>query len=142
VDISTRLCSSSDNRPSVWGFLLFLLFLALRQHFLGETLVWYCPVTSYPWFNSYDKYSSKLPPPVTVRAGRGTSRSRLYAEKEFGGTARRPSRSTPRDGERGRTSWRPQRAPAKAITTDRSDKPQFPTHIHDKFARGASPRRF
>ena len=124
----------------VGGFLLVLLCLALRQHFMGETFVWHCPVTSYPWFNKYSKYSPRLPPPVTVRTGRDRSRGRTYGEKEVYGTERRPSRYSPRY-ERGRTEWKTQRAPVKAHTTDRYDKPDFQTHIHDKFARGASPRR-
>jgi hypothetical protein len=117
----------------IWGFLLLLLGLALRQHFMGETLVWYCPVTAYPWFNKYSKYSPRLPPPVTVQRGR----SKDYGEKD-GGHDRRPSRNSPRYDGRGRSEWRTQKVPVKAHTSDRH---HYPTHIHDKFARGASPRR-
>jgi hypothetical protein len=122
----------------VGGFLLLLLGLALRQHFMGETIVWSCPVTTYPWFNKYSKYSPRLPPPVTSRA---RSRGKTYGEKDFRDVDRRPSRQSPRYEERGRTGWKSQRAPAKAHTTDRYDRHHFQTHIHDKFARGASPRR-
>jgi len=119
------------NAILIWGFLLFLLVLALREHFKGETQVWYCPVTVYPWLNSYSKNSSKLPPPVTARRGR--SRSKGYAEKN---DMQRPSqRSKRHNGDAGRTSHK---APAKARTTDRY---RNPTQIADKFARDASPRR-
>jgi hypothetical protein len=129
------------NAILIWGFLLLLLCLAIRQHFQGETLVWYCPVTVYPWFNTYSKHSPKLPSPVTAQREKGLSRGRSYDEKEYGydDYERRPSRNSPRHGERGRTEWNQQRPPARAHTTDRYK--EYPTHIHDKFARGASPRR-
>lgn len=116
----------------IWGFLLLLLVLVLREHFKGETQVWYCPVTVYPWLNSYSKSSPKLPSPVTARRGR--SRSRGYTEKE---DFRRPSQRSQRYGGNrvGRTSHK---APAKARTTDRY---RSPTQVKDKFARDASPRR-
>jgi len=145
-----------------WGFFIFLLCLALRQHMLGETQVWHVPVTSYPFFNSYSKSSTKLPAPVTSRS---RSRGRAYNEKEIGGSrnhrghytggsSRRDQNRTgpPPDSrfstaERIRASWkakhsssRPER-PGQAHTTDRYEKHQHKTHIHDKFARGASPRR-
>jgi hypothetical protein len=135
------LSLNSHLTRTVWGFLLLLLCLAIRQHFQGETLVWYCPVTVYPWFNTYSKHSPKLPSPVTAQREKGLSRGRSYDEKEYGydDYERRPSRNSPLHGERGRTEWNQQRPPARAHTTDRYK--EYPTHIHDKFARGASPRR-
>jgi len=117
----------------ILGFLLLLLFLTLREHFKGETQVWYCPVTVYPWLNSYAKPSAKLPAPVTSRR-RGRSRSRGHVEKE---DLRRPSQRSHRyDVDRvGRSAHK---APAKAGRTDRY---RSPTQIKDKFARDASPRR-
>ena len=63
---------------SVWGFLLFLLFLALRQHYKGYRKVWLYPVPVYPWFSSGSKSgpyrnnsrSKTLPAPVTAMASR------------------------------------------------------------------------
>jgi hypothetical protein len=129
---------------SVWGFLVLLLLMAVRQHFLGETVVWYCPVTSYPWFNKYTKHSPKLPSPVTSRRQGGLSRGRSYNEKDYyaySGKDRYTARNSPRQGERGRTEWREQKAPAKAHVSERRERHVYPTHAHDKFARGASPRR-
>ena len=64
--------------PQVWGFLLFLLFLAWRHHAHGQRTVWVTPVTSFPWFYSskeamYEK-EAKLPPPVTAPVDRSRSR--------------------------------------------------------------------
>jgi len=122
------------NTILIWGFLLLLLVLTLRENFKGETQVWYCPVTVYPWLKSYSKSSPKLPSPVTARR-RGRSRSRGYVEKE---DMRRPSHRSQRydyDRDRRVGSHKP---PAKARTTDRY---RSPTQIKDKFARDASPRR-
>jgi len=147
-----------------WGFFIFLLCLTLRQHMLGETQVWHVPVTSYPFFNSYSKTSASkhLPAPVTSRS---RSRGRAYTEKEIGGT-RNPRSHYPAGGsrrdqtrtgpppdsrfstaERIRASWKAKHSsskpnrPDQAHTTDRYGKHEYKTHIHDKFARGASPRR-
>lgn len=59
----------------VWGFLLFLLFLAWRHHSHGERAVWTAPVTSFPWFHS-GGYSEKgkLPPPVTTPVDRSRTK--------------------------------------------------------------------
>jgi hypothetical protein len=146
-----------------WGFFIILLCLALRQHTLGEYQVWHVPVTSYPFFNHYSKSSAKLPQPVTSRS---RSRGRAYNEKDVGGlhhsTSKRShyvppssrkndSRTAPQEDrfstvDRIRATWKAKHSssrpgrPDRAHTTDSYEK-QFPTHIHDKFARGASPRR-
>jgi len=62
----------------IWGFLLFLLFLAWRYHSRGQRAVWVTPVTSFPWFRSsqdaiYEK-EGKLPPPVTAPVDRSRSK--------------------------------------------------------------------
>ncbi|EJD01159.1 uncharacterized protein FOMMEDRAFT_21603 [Fomitiporia mediterranea MF3/22] len=61
----------------VWGFLLFLLFLVLRQHFRGNKKVWMHPVPVYPWFSSRSRSSphmnsrnKSLPAPVTAMPSR------------------------------------------------------------------------
>lgn len=109
--------------PTVWGFLLLLLALVLRQHSAGHRSMWYCAVTSYPWFGSgkgssgqgKSKGKGKLPEPVT----QSRSRSR----------GRQPNR------ERRFSVWASnshKAPPARAhLATDK----------YDKFKRGASPRR-
>jgi len=149
-----------------WGFFIFLLCITLRQHMLGETQVWHVPVTTYPFFNSYSKSSpaAKLPAPVTARS---RSRGRAYNEKDIGGSrnhrghytgggSRRDQRAAPSSdtdtsrfstADRVRAAWKAKHSsnkpnrPGQAHTTDRYGKEQYQTHIHDKFARGASPRR-
>jgi hypothetical protein len=102
------------NTILLWSFLIFLLLLAIRQHFTGHQTVWYCPVTSYSWFDSGkgSGSKSKLPEPVSTR-----SRSR---GRSYGGT--RQSRWTSSSNN----------APVRAyLATDK----------YDKYKRGASPRR-
>jgi len=116
----------------IWGFLLLLLALALRQHTAGHRSQWNCAVTSYPWFgkdkgkgspgsgNYTAKNKGKLPEPATSRS-RSRSRSR----------GRQPERES---RERRFSVWGSgsHREPARAhLATDR----------YDKFKRGASPRR-
>lgn len=121
------------NTILVWGFLLLLLALALRQHTAGHRSQWNCAVTSYPWFGGDNgkgkgspggKYTTrnkgKLPEPVTSRS-RSRSRSRG-----------RPTEREPR--ERRFSVWGNSSAqePSRAhLATDK----------YDKFKRGASPRR-
>jgi len=141
-----------------WGFFLVLLFLALREHMRGEYQVWHVPVTTFPFFKRYSKTSPKLPQPVTSRS---RSRGRSYNEKDVGGgvqrfhsTSRRSHYVPPKEASSGddsryttadriRSTWKGKHSkPDKARTKDRYEKEQeFQTHIHDKFARGASPRR-
>ena len=63
----------------VWGFLLFLLFLAWRHHSHGQRSVWVTPVTFFPWFYSskdaMDEKEGKLPPPVTAPVDRSRSKN-------------------------------------------------------------------
>jgi len=62
----------------IWGFLLFLLFLAWRHHSHGNRSVWTTPVTSFRWFYSsqdtVDEKEAKLPPPVTAPVDRSRSK--------------------------------------------------------------------
>ncbi|ETW83945.1 hypothetical protein HETIRDRAFT_155254, partial [Heterobasidion irregulare TC 32-1] len=45
------------NVALVWGFLLLLFGLALRQYLLGNRHVWLTPVTTYNWFGKAAKQS-------------------------------------------------------------------------------------
>jgi len=62
----------------IFGFLLFLLFLALRRHSRGERTVWTTPVTAVSWFPSrgyaMDRKDAKLPLPVTAPVDRSRSK--------------------------------------------------------------------
>ncbi|KIM90813.1 hypothetical protein PILCRDRAFT_811301 [Piloderma croceum F 1598] len=101
------------NTILVWGFLVFLSALVLRQHFMGHRSMWYCAVTSYPWFGKGK--GSGLPNPV---ASRSRSRGRSIGARK---------------GDR-YSVWKPRshRAPVHAhLATDK----------YDKYKRGASPRR-
>ncbi|GBE79456.1 hypothetical protein SCP_0206560 [Sparassis crispa] len=74
------------NMILIWGFLLFLLVLALRQHSMGEKGVWVSSVTAFPWFGR-GKQSRGLPPPVISRSksrSRGTraATSRIPERKQ------------------------------------------------------------
>ncbi|KAF8138274.1 hypothetical protein EV363DRAFT_518899 [Boletus edulis] len=60
----------------VWGFLLFLLGLALKHYYRVNRNVWFIPVTLYPWFGPRSSMS-KLPTPVSAR-----SRGRAYANEK------------------------------------------------------------
>jgi len=115
----------------IWGFLLFLLCLALRQHLEGKQEAWSYPVTTYPWFNTGGKRKlSKLPAPVTARTGRSHSRSRPYEERG------RPSYTEKSRG-RGQSQTRHKRERThNAYMTTEQGLPVF-----DKYRRNASPRR-
>lgn len=115
------------NTILVWGFLFFLLALALRQHFMGHRSMWYCAVTSYPWFGNSKGSKSKLPHPVTNRSrSRGRSRGRSY-------------------GEKGGARQQPRKADRYSVWTSRSHRAPVPAYLatdkYDKYKRGASPRR-
>jgi len=103
------------NTILLWSFLIFLLLLALRQHFTGNRSMWYSPVTSYSWFGSGKGSGSKgkLPEPVSSRS---RSRGRSYG------------------GNGGQSRW-----------TSSSNKTPVRAHLatdkYDKYKRGASPRR-
>lgn len=126
------------NTILVWGFLLLLLALALRQHTAGHRSQWECAVTSYPWFGKGKgkgspggggKYTTrdkgKLPEPATSRSRSGT-RSHNSRSQSRG----RPAERTRRFSVWGSGSH--QQEPARAHLAQ--DK-------YDKFKRGASPRR-
>ncbi|KAG9317284.1 hypothetical protein JVU11DRAFT_1479 [Chiua virens] len=49
----------------VWGFLLFLLGMALKHYYRVNRNVWYVPATIYPWFGPRSKMS-KLPAPIST----------------------------------------------------------------------------
>ncbi|KAL5507976.1 hypothetical protein ACEPAH_5594 [Sanghuangporus vaninii] len=61
-----------------WGFLLFLLFLALREHRNGHRKVWLYPAPVYPWFGKgsksgpymHNSRNKTLPAPVTAMPSR------------------------------------------------------------------------
>ncbi|KAH8118270.1 hypothetical protein DFH11DRAFT_659405 [Phellopilus nigrolimitatus] len=71
----------------VWGFLLFLLFLALRQHRKGHKKFWLYPVPVYPWFDKrsgpymHDSRKRGLPAPVTAKDSRRKGSTRRPAGK-------------------------------------------------------------
>ncbi len=59
----------------MWGFLLFLLFLAFREHRARHVEVWREPVPAYPWFGTGEKATKEgLPAPVTAMHRRRSSR--------------------------------------------------------------------
>lgn len=66
------------NAILIWAFLLFVTWLALRQHWRGNTVVWAIPVTALAWASSE---ANKLPPPVTAGA---RSVSKSPREKDYG----------------------------------------------------------
>ena len=67
--------------PKVFGFLVLLLVLAVRQHRAGTKHVWILPVTTISWFGRTGKPVGKLPAPVTHRS-RSQSRRPQMTEKE------------------------------------------------------------
>ncbi|KAH7929459.1 hypothetical protein BV22DRAFT_1029508 [Leucogyrophana mollusca] len=112
----------------IWGFLLFLLGMALRHHFRVNRRVWYISVTSYPWFGKGSSSGAKLPAPVSARS-RSRSRGRNYDrddEKDIPSTWRYASR-------RGETDY--------SVWTSQGHKVPARAHTVDKFKRNASPRR-
>lgn len=103
----------------IWGFLIFLLGMAVKHYYRVNRNVWFISVTSYPWFGSNAK-SAKLPAPVVSRS---RSRGRTY-EKEDPELWRKGSGSS-----RHRDLRYPvYKAPPRAYTAD-------------KYMRNASPRR-
>lgn len=103
----------------VWGFLLFLLTMAVKHHYRVNRNVWFISVTSYPWFGSNAK-SATLPAPVVSRS---RSRGRAF-EKEDPELWRKGSGSS----RRGDSRYPEYKAPPRAYTVD-------------KYMRNASPRR-
>ncbi|KAF8845786.1 hypothetical protein BDN67DRAFT_986894 [Paxillus ammoniavirescens] len=107
----------------IWGFLLFLLGMALKHYYRVNRNVWFISVTSYPWFGSKSG-SSKLPAPVSTRSrSRGKAPA---AEKVDTNLWRNGShRNDPRYPD-----WSSQghKVPARAYTVD-------------NYKRNASPRR-
>lgn len=67
------------NALLLFGFFFFILFLAARQHRMGNKYVWTSSVTSYPWFGGVPPVPSKelnlshdsLPAPVTAKGSPG-----------------------------------------------------------------------
>jgi len=156
------------NAILIWGFFAILLALAIKHHFSGETQVWYCPVTSYPWFAKYSNKSKKalpkLPAPVTARTGGSRSKAkdpeyrkdyddeekenarvhRGYKDEREPRHARSHSRSrqAPPPPPPKYYDYERTRAPAAARTTDRYNRRERnPSQVRDKYARDASPRR-
>ncbi|KAI0774309.1 hypothetical protein C8Q74DRAFT_1368798 [Fomes fomentarius] len=84
------------NMILIFGFLVLLLVLALRQHRAGKKGVWIEPVTEM-WFGQKGRAMGKLPAPVTHRS-RSQSRRPTTTEKEKEKPrARSQSRSRPAD---------------------------------------------
>jgi hypothetical protein len=107
----------------IWGFLFFLLGMALKHYYRVNRNVWFISVTSYPWFGPKSK-SSKLPEPVTARS---RSRGRAYTnEKTDTELLRNGSRRN--DSSEPHWSSHGHQVPARAYTVD-------------NYKRNASPRR-
>jgi len=105
----------------VWGFLLFLLGMALKHYYRVNRNVWFISVTTYPWFGPRSNMS-KLPSPVSAR-----SRGRAYPrEKDDPELLRNGSR---RNGSR-YPNW-----PSGGHTVP------VRAHTVDNYKRHASPRR-
>ncbi|KLO14972.1 hypothetical protein SCHPADRAFT_287525 [Schizopora paradoxa] len=89
------------NAILVWGFLLFLLFLAFREHRKGHVEVWREPVPVYPWFGRGEKATKEgLPAPVTAMYRRKSSRRKdstrrptFNDEKDQGGAKKEKRKS-------------------------------------------------
>jgi hypothetical protein len=73
------------NAILLWGFLIFLLILAVRRHRAGDKHVWLTPVPNVAWFSGSGKQQGgkqnggkegKLPAPVTAKNEKTTSASR------------------------------------------------------------------
>jgi len=116
------------NTILIWGFLLFLLVLALRERSRGEREIWHYPVTTWPWLGPASK-ASQLPAPVTARSrsrgqSQGEKSSRSQSSRRDGGRDRRDNRFS---------QWT--RQPERAHTGS-GRAPQS-----DKYHRNASPRR-
>lgn len=103
----------------IWGFLLFLLGMAVKHYYRVNRNVWFISVTSYSWFGPNAK-SAKLPAPVVSRS---RSRGRTY-EKEDPELWRKGSGSS----RHGDSRYPEYKAPPRA-------------HTVDKYMRNASPRR-
>lgn len=103
----------------IWGFLLFLLGMAVKHYYRVNRNVWFISVTSYPWFGPNTKLA-KLPAPVVSRS---RSRGRTY-EKEDPELWRKGSGSS----RHGDLRYPVYKAPPRAYTAD-------------KYMRNASPRR-
>ncbi|KAI0068863.1 hypothetical protein BV25DRAFT_1791279 [Artomyces pyxidatus] len=133
------------NAILVWGFLLLLFGLALRQYMTGHRDVWLSPVTTYDWFNRNPK-KSKLPAPVTARGRSQRSQSRSKPTVQPAAAPPAPPKRTRSDREKrphattqdNQTYYvqyperRPSRPP-RAHTTERQKV--------DYYRRDASPRR-
>jgi len=144
----------------IWGFLLFLLFLAFRHHRNGARDVWHTPVTAYSWFYRYQtEENQKLPPPVTAPVDRSKSKGAgALTEVPEKSRDRRAKAAREQQGQQPRNGykhgyWLPQqqqkgappvppksggeagRTRATRSTRDRHDR------TGDKFQRDASPRR-
>jgi len=150
----------------IWVFLLFVLFLALRDHFRGERHVWFTPVTAYPWLyrnQAQEKEKElKLPPPVTAPVDRSRSRGggALTEVREKSRDRRARGRQSSRDRRQQQPQPQPQQhrytyrhgylipqaphAPPKAsggTGRSRAERSRTRDYRHDRYHRDASPRR-
>ncbi|KAF9221978.1 hypothetical protein BS17DRAFT_709776 [Gyrodon lividus] len=107
----------------LWGFLMFLLGMALKHYYRVNRNVWFISVTSYPWFGPKSG-SSKLPTPVSTRSrSRGRGYTNEKADTELWRNKSRRSDSRYPDW-----SSHGHKVPARAYTVD-------------NYKRNASPRR-
>jgi len=137
----------------IWGFLSFLLFLAMRYHLRGDRQVWYTPVTLYPWFyrpKSQEK-EPKLPPPVTAPVDRSKSKGAgaltevkekshdRHAKGRESSRGRQPQSQTRYAYKHG--YWLPEAPPVPPKTGRETTGRREKRDRNDKYLRDASPRR-
>lgn len=138
------VASYYSRQPSFITFLVLfacfaLLFLAVRRHRKGDQHMWYGPVTSCAWFNSYGNTkqteaktsSSSILPVATVYMGEA-----VFTEKpERKASARRAERQYPSSSQPYSRPYQP-RNPYPTQTKARSPTGAGPT----RHGSGSSPR--
>ncbi|OSD04285.1 hypothetical protein PYCCODRAFT_1424129 [Trametes coccinea BRFM310] len=87
------------NMILIFGFLVLLLVLALRQHRAGTKHVWVHPVSMIGWFGRSGRPQGKLPAPVTHRS-RSQSRRPTVSEKPKARSRSRPADVRRNDSQR------------------------------------------
>ncbi|OJT03732.1 hypothetical protein TRAPUB_5554 [Trametes pubescens] len=87
------------NMILIFGFLLLLLVLAIRQSRAGTKHVWVLPVSMIAWFGPAGRPQGKLPAPVTQRS-RSQSRRPTMAEKPRTRSQSRPADVRRNDSQR------------------------------------------
>ncbi|KAI0375674.1 hypothetical protein BV20DRAFT_959689 [Pilatotrama ljubarskyi] len=87
------------NMILIFGFLVLLLVLALRQHRAGTKHVWMLPVSMIAWFGRSGRPQGKLPAPVTHRS-RSQSRRPTMSEKPRAQSRSRPANVSRNESQR------------------------------------------